>query len=76
MRANWPVVPLSVENRSKKFLRPLLTRRPEYIGRRSLLNYPALIEEADAVGNFAGEAHLMSHQEHGQVVLVREVTYD
>ncbi len=31
-----------------------------------------LVEEADAVGNFPGEAHLVGDEKHGEVVLLRE----
>jgi hypothetical protein len=34
----------------------------------------ALVEEADAVGDFPGEAHLVGDEQHGQVMLVRQAS--
>src|SRR4051794_16729927 len=42
----------------EELLRPLLERRGEDLLRRPLLEHDALVEEADAVGDLAREAHL------------------
>ena len=48
----------------QELLRPLLARRAEELLRRALLEDPAGVEEAHAVGDVAGEAHLVRRDQH------------
>src|SRR2546425_10944826 len=53
-----------VDDPLQELLRPLLSRRGEDLLRRALLEDPALVQEADPVGDVAREAHLMRGDQH------------
>ncbi len=64
------------EDGAQEGARPLLLGVGEqHVGRALLPDLPP-VEEADAVGDFAGKAHLVGHQQHGQVVLLGELADD
>jgi hypothetical protein len=60
-----------LQHGAQELLGALVLRAPKIFG-RSLLGDPAAVEEADAVGELLGEAHLVGDHQHGQVVLGAE----
>ena len=59
----------SLEDRGEELAGALVLRRGEELVGRALLRDPAGVKEADAIGERAGEAHLVGDHEHGEVVL-------
>src|SRR3546814_11063371 len=57
------------ESGAEELARALFLRRIEEIVGAALFAEPTAVEEADAVGEFLGEAHLVGDHQHGEVEL-------
>src|SRR3546814_18591818 len=57
------------ENGAEELAGALFLRRIEEIVGAALFADPTAVEEADAVGEFLGEAHLVGDHKHGEVEL-------
>src|SRR6185437_2119212 len=65
-----------IEHGAQEMPRPLALRLSEELAGRALLLDLAAVEEGDAVGELLGEAHLVRHHQHGEVVLRAELADD
>src|ERR1700738_3447461 len=61
-------------NRAQELLRALMLRGSEELLRWRLFNDLALRKETHAVREFLGESHLVSHHQHGEIVLVAQLS--
>ena len=71
-----PCVRSPLQHRLQELPRARVLRRLEDLGRRALLDDPALVEHKHAVGNVGGEGHLVRDDQHGHVARLRELAHD